>query len=174
MVQRCTHILPVIIPNGIKCKYTWGPVRALEIQQWMDKNWWTSSLHFTDKTNRTWKASYRIAATCTCVLNHFSRVWLFMTLWTVACQAPLSMRFSRQEYWSGLPCPPAGDLPDPGIEPMSPNVSCTAGKCFTHWTTWVAQAIAYLCFIQAYWAVVPNSFPRTFCLTIACSLEGVQ
>ena len=43
-----------------------------------------------------------------------------MTLWTVACQAPLSMRFSRQEYWSGLPCPPLGDLPDPGIEPMSP------------------------------------------------------
>ena len=39
-----------------------------------------------------------------------------MTLWTVACQAPLSMGFSRQEYSSGLPCPPPGDLPDPGIE----------------------------------------------------------
>ena len=43
-----------------------------------------------------------------------------MTLWTVACQAPLSMRFSRQEYWSGLPCPPQGDLPNPGDEPRSP------------------------------------------------------
>ena len=41
-------------------------------------------------------------------------------LWTVARQAPLSMGFSRQEYWSGLPCPPPGDLPDPGIEPESP------------------------------------------------------
>ena len=41
-------------------------------------------------------------------------------LWTVAHQAPLSMRFSRQEYWSGLPFPPPGDLPDPGIEPRSP------------------------------------------------------
>ena len=43
-----------------------------------------------------------------------------MTLWTVAHQAPLSMGFSRQEYWSGLPCPAPGDLPNPGIEPRSP------------------------------------------------------
>ena len=42
-----------------------------------------------------------------------------MTLWTVACQAPLSMEFSRQEYWSELPCPPLGDFSDPGIEFMS-------------------------------------------------------
>ena len=51
------------------------------------------------------------------MLNH---VWLCVTLWTVAHQAPLSMGFSRQEYWSGLPFPTPGDLPDPGIEPMSP------------------------------------------------------
>ena len=43
-----------------------------------------------------------------CVLSRFSRVQLFATLWTVAHQAPLSMEFSRQEYWSGLPCPPPG------------------------------------------------------------------
>ena len=43
-----------------------------------------------------------------------------MTLWIVACQAPLPMGFSRQEYWSGLPCPPPGDLPDPGIKSASP------------------------------------------------------
>ena len=42
------------------------------------------------------------------------------TLWTVACQAPLSMEFSRQEYWSGLPCPPPGDLPNPGTKPRCP------------------------------------------------------
>ena len=42
--------------------------------------------------------------------------------WTVACQAPLSMEFSRQEYWSGLPCPPLRDLPNPGIEPGSPSL----------------------------------------------------
>ena len=51
-----------------------------------------------------------------------SRAWRFVTLWTVARQAPLSMGFSRQEYWSGLPCPPPGDLPDPGIEPRSPSL----------------------------------------------------
>ena len=49
-----------------------------------------------------------------------SCVWLFVTPWTVAHESPLSMGFSRQEYWSGLPCPPPGDLPDPGIEPRSP------------------------------------------------------
>ena len=53
------------------------------------------------------------------VLSRFSCVWLFATLWTVAHQAPLSMGFSRWEYWSGLPCPPPGDFPYPGIEPMS-------------------------------------------------------
>ena len=47
----------------------------------------------------------------------------FVTLWTVARQAPLSMGFSRHGYWSGLPCPPPGDLPDPGIEPESPASS---------------------------------------------------
>ena len=45
-----------------------------------------------------------------------------MTLWTVACQAPPSMGFTRQEYWSGLPFPSAGDLPDPAIEPWSPTL----------------------------------------------------
>ena len=46
---------------------------------------------------------------------------LFVTLWITACQSPLSMGFFRQEYWRGLPFPPPGDLPDPGIEPMSPE-----------------------------------------------------
>ena len=55
-----------------------------------------------------------------CLLSHFGQVRLFETLWTVAHEAPLSMGFSRQEYWTGLSCPPPGDLPDPGIEPASP------------------------------------------------------
>ena len=58
---------------------------------------------------------------CVWVLSHFSSVQLFTTLWTVAHQAPLSMGFSRQEYWSGLPCPPPGNLPNPGIETASPE-----------------------------------------------------
>ena len=55
-----------------------------------------------------------------CALTHSSHVWLFVTLWSVACQAPLSLGFSRQEYWSGLPFPSPGDLPNPGIKPISP------------------------------------------------------
>ena len=54
------------------------------------------------------------------MLSCFSPVQLFVTLWTVAHQSPLSMGFSRQEYRSGLLCPPPGNLPDPGIEPVSP------------------------------------------------------
>ena len=49
-----------------------------------------------------------------------SCIGLLVTLWTVACQAPLSMGFPRQEYWSGLPFPPLGYLPNPGIKPVSP------------------------------------------------------
>ena len=62
-----------------------------------------------------------------CMLSHFSRVRLFVTLWTVARQAPLSMGFSRQEYWSGLPCPPPGRLLSPGIEPKSLMSPALAG-----------------------------------------------
>ena len=54
------------------------------------------------------------------VVVSLSRVQLFATPWTVARQAPLSMGFSKQEYWSGLPFPSPGDLPDPGIKPRSP------------------------------------------------------
>ena len=55
-----------------------------------------------------------------------SRVRLFATPWTVAYQAPLSMGFSRQEYWSGLPFPSPGDLPDPGVKPGSPALQADA------------------------------------------------
>ena len=54
-----------------------------------------------------------------CLLSHFSHIQLFETLWNVAPQALLSVGFSRQEYWSGLPCPAPGYLPDPGVEPAS-------------------------------------------------------
>ena len=56
---------------------------------------------------------------CCAVFSRFSYVCDIATLWTAARQAPLSMGFSRHEYWSGLPCPPPGDLSDPGIEPVS-------------------------------------------------------
>ena len=62
--------------------------------------------------------------------DRFSHVWLFETPRTVARQAPLSMGFSRQEHWSGLPCPPPGDLPDPGIKPVS--LRSPAGRLLKH------------------------------------------
>ena len=60
-----------------------------------------------------------------------SRVRLFATLRTVVSQTPLSTGFSRQEYWSGLPFPPPGDLPEPGIEPVSPVAPALVGGFFT-------------------------------------------
>ena len=56
----------------------------------------------------------------TCMLSHFNSVRLFVILWNITCQAPLSVGFSREEYWSGLPFPSPGDPPHPGIEPTSP------------------------------------------------------
>ena len=56
-----------------------------------------------------------------CKLSVFSLAQLFATPWTIVCQAPLSLGFSRQEYWSGLPCPPPGDLPNTGIELIFPT-----------------------------------------------------
>ena len=68
---------------------------------------------------------------CVCVLSCFSRVRLFGILLTIASQASLSMGFSRQEYWTGLPFPPPGDLPHPGIKPTSPVSPALAGRFFT-------------------------------------------
>jgi len=67
-----------------------------------------------------------------------SYVQLFVNPWTVAHQAPLSVEFSRQEYWSGLPFPPPGDPPNPGIKPESPASPALAGRCFTTYATWEA------------------------------------
>ena len=71
-------------------------------------------------------------------LSCFSHVQLFTVLWTIACLAPLSMGFSRQDYWNGLPCPPPGDLPNPGIEPTSLVSPALAGGFFTTSATWEA------------------------------------
>ena len=82
---------------------------------------------------------------CVCVLSCFSCVRLFAVLWTVACQAPLSMGFSGQEYWSGLPFPSLWDLPNPGIEPASPMSLALAGEFFT----WEAPRCGNYSFIAA-------------------------
>ena len=79
-----------------------------------------------------WGRESSEASFCACCkLSHFSCVQLFVTLWTVAHRAPLSMGFSRQEYWSGLPCLPLGDLPNPGIETASCPSPVLTGRVFT-------------------------------------------
>ena len=85
-------------------------------------------------------------ASCICGLSHF-----FAILWTVVHQAPLCMGFSRQEYWSGLPCPLPGDLPDLGVEPVSVTSPASANGFFTTSTTWEVhcglhiQVFKYIC-----------------------------
>ena len=94
-----------------------------------------------------------------CVCAMLSHVQLFATPWIVAHQALLSMEFSRQEYWSGLPFPPPGDLLDPGTEPTSHKSPTLAGGFFTSWATGEALSSLYLCQIHR----------ATFDLELNCS-----
>ena len=92
-----------------------------------------------------WRTPFPSWNQSTCVLSHFSCIWLFATPWTVAYQAPLSVGFSRQEYWSGLPCSILqGNLPSPGIEPKSLLSTALAGRFFTSSTTREAP-LSYMC-----------------------------
>ena len=93
------------------------------------------------------------------MLSRFSCVWLFVTLWTVPRQAPLSMGFSRQTYWSVLPCPPPGDLPNPGITPSSLTSPALAGRLFTTSTTW--EALPFIC------SLINHEFPSVW-LAMVC------
>ena len=94
----------------------------------MEKKIWnecrkTNETRIYQHDNIEWKKHKLIQITLTrivCLVKSLSLVWLFASPWTVAYQAPPSMGLSRQEYWSGLPFPSSGNLPDPGIKPMSP------------------------------------------------------
>ena len=98
------------------------------------------------------------------MLSHFSCVWLFANLWTVARQALLSMGFSQQEYCSGLPCPPPGDRPDPRLEPTSLVSPALAGGFSTTSTAWEVQFNQYVCTKYCRWlAFIPlNQRSLTF------------
>ena len=99
---------------------------------------------------------------CACVLSRFSHVQVFTVPWTVALQAPLSMGFSRQECWSGLPCPSPGDLPDPGIEPtsiMSPALAVA-----------VQLKLSGHCLLIDYCLVIKSC--QTLCNPMDCNMPG--
>ena len=109
------------------------------------------SLSVSFQVTQIWNNSQHFSKICAppdpdtmracCMLSHFSCVWLFATLWTEHCQAPLSMGFSGQEYWSGLAFPPPGHLPDPGFKPLSESLEspALADRFFTSGATWAAQ-----------------------------------
>ena len=107
--------------------------------------------------------AYVCVCVCVCTLSYFSCVQLFVTLWTIACQALLFMECSRQEYWSGLPLPSTGDLPNPGIKPMSLVSPALAGRLFT---TAPPGKQVYI-YIPAYIYICP-----TLCDPMDCSRPG--
>ena len=89
-------------------------------------------------------AFYICTSISDCMLNHFSCVQLFVTLWTGAHQTPLSMGLSRQAYCSGLPCPHPRDLPNPGVKPKSLTSPALAGRFLTTSATWEAHTYKYI------------------------------
>ena len=128
----------------------WFPLLASECPQAQS----FPLLHLLFQLHSTPGQSHPVSSTCrwlpslslpvhACMLSHFSRVQPFGTLWTVTHQAPLSMGFSRKEYWSGLPCTPPGDLPDAGIEPTSLMSPALAGRFFTISTTCEALTLPH-------------------------------
>ena len=92
---------------------------------------------------------------CACLLSHFRHIWRFATLWTVAYQAALSMGCSRQEYWSGLPCPLPGYLPHPGIRLVSLMSPALGGRFFTTSATWETWSQNH-CLSNHDWMTLPT------------------
>ena len=131
-----------------------GPEAVITASRWaqVTTNVQWRSIHATHTVAQTISWAGEVSGRCShwkrkekCMYNStylhnsaqtVSCVWLFVTPWTVACQDLLSMEFSRQEYWNGLPCTPPGDLPNPGIKPRDQTqVSHIAGRFLTIWVT---------------------------------------
>ena len=132
--------ISLIFQKKNKLKWEWNLKNILD---WLIGGYWhlpippfTASVDFCISWHPCWQDS--CVTMHAYMLSRFSRVWLFVTLWTVGCQAPLSMESPRQEYWSGLSFPPPGNLPDSGIEPTSLMSPALAGGFFITNATWEA------------------------------------
>ena len=101
------------------------------------------------------KAWHSLGDICACMWS-CSFVSNSATLWTIARQAPLSMGFSRQEYWSGLPCPPPEDLPNSGIKPTSLLSPALVGRFFTTSATWMGLAKNFVRIFLSHGISQPN------------------
>ena len=97
-----------------------SPALCIKIERvdWFPCSWWFPNIII--------EIIIPLLLPLTCTLSRFSQGQLFETAWSTACQPPLSMGFSRQESWSGLPCLPPGDLPNPGIKPGSSTLQADA------------------------------------------------
>ena len=115
------------------------------------------------------KAIERAIANSVC-LSHICSVRLFVNPWTAACQGPLSMGFSRQEYWSGLPCPHPRDLPDPGIKPVSLTSPALAGRLFT--TSATSEASASRGSMASHWLSPCQERRGVFLLPVGLCSQG--
>ena len=128
----CSHIVRQFLDSS-QVSYNsaqfWQPL-------WRTVWWFPTKLNILLPFNST--VMLLVCCVLCVLLIHFSCVWLFAILQTVAHQAPLSIGFSSQEFWNGLPCPPPGDLPNPGPEPTSLMSSILAGRFFTTSTNWEA------------------------------------
>ena len=101
------------------------------------KNW--NPPIFLERTSlckKGWQFLKKLKTEFPCVPTHFSTVWLFATLWTTACQAPLPMKILQSRILECLPCSPPGDLPDSGLDPIALTSPALAGRFFTTSTTW--------------------------------------
>ena len=113
-------------------------------------------------------------ATHAFVLSRFSCVSLFVTLWTIAYQAPLSMGFPRQEFWSGLPCSPPGDLPNLGIEPGTPALqvdSLSLSRGGSPWPTTVPPILTHVYTLVFFFCMHVLAFCLFVCLDIRMFIE---
>ena len=117
--------------DGFVASFTWRRRKlcaedhltgTLIFSQWMQTHvgWW----------NQVPQLSALLPSPTVCCPQSLSHVQLFVTQWTVTCQAPLSVGFSRPESWSGLPFPPPGEFPNPGIKPASATSPALAGRFF--------------------------------------------
>ena len=106
----------------------------------VDREAWRAVIHGVAKSRTRLSDWTEVNWILMCLLSCFSHIWLFATLWTIACQAPLSVGFSSQEYWSGLPFLSPGDLPDPGIELTFLAALTLAGRFFTTSTPWESES----------------------------------
>ena len=125
----------VSVTNIIYGSQFWR-LKTLVLRCWDLTAFWFTDCSFLAVSSLIRKGKTALCAffsrACACVLSHSNYIQLFVTLWTVACQVPLSMGFSRQKYWSVLQCPPPGDFPQ-GSNQHLLCISCICRRVFYDW-----------------------------------------